>query len=351
VSHDTKDLGNWMRILVVHAWLRGNLGDVLQLSVLLSALRELRPRALDLAGFPARPADEAREVLALSDHYLADPFAWHWKVLPKRVAKLVIEPLWITRRKALFSRYDAIVCAPGPYLADYDARAPSALCDISLASELGLPVVLSSHSIGPLQAEALAAVAKVTVRIAREPATQEYLRERGISCYLSADLAFLYPYAGTAAPGSIEPPYRLVFLRSNNLDASALRLEEGALFEGPRLIAEASNGRLVLATSDYRRDERFLSIASRRLGVSWVRCRSVAELVQLIGASSGVVSDRYHPAICAAALGKPAQVLSNREPVKMQGLKNLLADHTLEELRALARAGLGTVREALRSAV
>ena len=60
--------------------------------------------------------------------------------------------------------------------------------------------------------------------------------------------------------------------------------------------------------------------------------------MQLIGASSGVVSDRYHPAICAAALGKPAQVLSNREPHKMQGLKNLLADHTLEELQELARA-------------
>ena len=130
-----------------------------------------------------------------------------------------------------------------------------------------------------------------------------------------------------------------------------LRLEGGALFEGSRLIAEASSDRLVLATSDYRRDERFLSKAARRLGVSWIGCRSVAELVQLIGASSGVVSDRYHPAICAAALGKPAQVLSNREPHKMHGLKNLLADHTLEELQELARTGLSTLRDALRSAV
>jgi polysaccharide pyruvyl transferase WcaK-like protein len=341
---------NCMRILVLHAWLRGNLGDVLQLSVLLSALRELRPRVLDLAGFPARPADAAAEVLALSDHYLADPFAWYWKVSPKIVGKALVEPFWRTRRKALFSRYDAIVCAPGPYLADYDARAPSALCDISIASELGLPVVLSSHSIGPLQPDALATVAKVTVRIAREASTHEYLRARGISCCLSADLAFLYPYSGKASPRTVEPPYRLIFLRSNNLDARALRIEEGALFEGSRLIAEASNDRLVLATSDCRRDERFLSLAARRLGVSWVGCRHVTELVQLIGGSSGVVSDRYHPAICAAALGKPAQVLSNREPHKMQGLKNLLADHTLEKLQELARAGLGTLRDALRGA-
>ena len=339
-----------MRILVVHAWLRGNLGDVLQLSVLLSALRELKPHTLDLAGFPARPAAAAEEVLALADHYVADPFAWYWRGSPKLVRKVLLEPPWRTRRKALFSKYDAIVCAPGPYLADYDVRAPSALCDITIASELGLPVVLSSHSIGPLQPEALAAVAKGTVCIAREPSTHEYLRERGISCVLSADLAFLYPYAGKAAEGSIEPPYRVIFLRSNNLDMRALRLKGGALFEGSRLIAEASNDRLVLATSDCRRDERFLSIAARRLGVPWVGCRSVAELVRLIGGSSGVVSDRYHPAICGAALGKPAQVLSNREPHKMQGLKNLLADHTLEELQELARAGLGTLRDVLRGA-
>jgi polysaccharide pyruvyl transferase WcaK-like protein len=76
----------------------------------------------------------------------------------------------------------------------------------------------------------------------------------------------------------------------------------------------------------------------------------VAELVALVAGSSGVVSDRYHPAICAALLGKPARILANREPHKMQGLEGLL-DRPLEELRALARAGLGAVRDALRAAV
>jgi polysaccharide pyruvyl transferase WcaK-like protein len=336
-----------MKILVLHAWLKGNLGDVLQLSVLLSALRELRPRVLDLAGFPARPALETGEVLKLADRYVPDAFPWYWNVAPTLVGNVVFEPWWKKRRTALFSRYDAIVCAPGPYLADYDARVTSALCDITIAAELGLPVVLSSHSIGPLQPDGLAVVGQATVRIAREPSTYHYLCDRGMSAVLSADLAFLYPYAGTGAHGSIRPPYRLVFLRSNNLDANALRLEHGALFEGARLIAEASSDRLVLATSDYRRDERFLARAARNLGVSWVGCRSVTELVQLIGASSGVVSDRYHPAICAAALGKPALVLSNREPHKMLGLTDLLANNTLEALQALARRGLRTLREAL----
>jgi polysaccharide pyruvyl transferase WcaK-like protein len=73
-------------------------------------------------------------------------------------------------------------------------------------------------------------------------------------------------------------------------------------------------------------------------------------LVQLVGGSSGVVSDRYHPAICGAVLGKPAQVLPNREPHKMQGLKDLLADRPLEEVQRLARRGLDTMRDVLQGA-
>ena len=45
------------------------------------------------------------------------------------------------------------------------------------------------------------------------------------------------------------------------------------------------------------------------------------------------------------------QVIPNREPHKMQGLMNLLADNTLDHLQALARTGLDTVRATLREAV
>jgi polysaccharide pyruvyl transferase WcaK-like protein len=345
------DYSSCMRILVLHAWLKGNLGDVLQLSVLLSALRELRPERLDLAGFPARPAAESAELLGLADRYLPDTFPWYWSLAPASVGRLVFEPWWRKRRRALFSGYDAVVCAPGPYLADYDPRVISALSDITVASELGRAVILSSHSIGPLRPHRLRLLGGATARVARESRTYRYLSEHGVSSVLSADYAFLYPYAGLTAQarGPVGPPYCLVFLRSNNLDANALRIERGALYEGTRLIADASGDRLILATSDHRRDARFLDAAARRLGVPSVACRSVADLVQLVSGASLVVSDRYHPAICAASLGRPAQVLSNREPHKMEGLKGLLADNTLEELQELARAGLRTVRDALRS--
>jgi polysaccharide pyruvyl transferase WcaK-like protein len=336
-----------MRILVVHAWLKGNLGDVLQLSVLLTALRALKPRVLDLAGYPRRPADETGEVLQLADRWVPDAFPWYWGFAPRAVGRLVIEPWWRRRRERLFARYDAVVCAPGPYLAEYDPRAASALCDISTAARLGMPVVLASHSVGPLRKDGIDAVARASIRIAREEASHRYLCERGVAAVLSADLAFVYPYRSSGQPAPLAGPYRVAFLRSNNLAAARLRVTPGGLFEGTRPVVETAGERLVLATSDYRRDRGFLDPVARRLGIPWVGCRSVPEMVTLIEGSSGVVSDRYHPAICAAVLGRPAHVLENREPHKMRGLSQLLAGRTLAELQGLARAGLRTVQEAL----
>lgn len=336
-----------MRILVLHAWLKGNLGDVLQLSVLLTALRALKPRALDLAGYPPRPADETTEVLRLADRYLPDAFPWYWAVAPRAVGRFTIEPVWRRRREVLFARYDAVVCAPGPYLAGYDPRAVSALCDITTAAALGMPVILASHSVGPLLPAALDAIGRVSLLIAREAATHQYLRDRGVSAVLSADLAFVYPYRSGAEAPPLAAPYRVAFLRSNNLGAARLRVTPRGLFDGPRPVVETAGERIVLATSDYRRDGRFLDRVARRLGVPWVGCRSVPEMVALIEASCGVVSDRYHPAICAAVLGRPALVIENREPHKMRGLSSLLASRPVAELQGLARAGLRAVQEAL----
>jgi polysaccharide pyruvyl transferase WcaK-like protein len=341
-----------MRILVVHAWLRGNLGDVLQLSVLLRALRELSPRVLDLAGYPERPASAAGEILRLCDRHIPEPFAWYWKLAPRSLRAAALEPAWRRQRQALFSRYDAIVCAPGPYLAGYDARAPSALTDITVAANLGLPVVLSSHSIGPLPDDALAVVARATTRVAREGVTADYLRARNIPCVASSDLAFLYPYASARSEGR-RPlgAYRLAFLRSNNVPLRSLKLEGGALYGAPGLLLPPAADTIVLATSDERRDRRFMIAAARRLGVASVSCRSVAELVQLVDGASSIVSDRYHPAICAAVLGKTVKVVGNREPHKMQGLDALLTGRSVDELQRLARTGLDAVLDALRQAV
>jgi polysaccharide pyruvyl transferase WcaK-like protein len=340
-----------MRLLVVHAWLRGNLGDVLQGSVLLRALREIGPARLDLAGFPSRPGEGARELLALADRHIPEPFNWYWKYAPEPARALTLEPLWRRRRRDLFSRYDAVISAPGPFFAEYDARLPSALADLELAADLGMPFILASHSIGPLPPDSLRRIAGATLCVAREDATHTYLAEHDVCSVRSADLAFLFPYEESLAACTDKPKvggrYRLLFLRSRNLPAHCIERKPGCLRIGSRQIALEPGEQLVAATSDATRDGRFLTRLARRLDVPAVSCRSVARLVSLVEGCSGVVTDRYHPAICAAALGKPVEILPNREPHKMQGLQKLLESHSLDSMRDLARAGLSALHTAL----
>jgi len=340
-----------MKLLVVHSWLRGNLGDVLQGSVLLRALRESGASTLDLAGFPSTPGEGARDLVALADRHVSEPFNWFWNYLPAAARALTVEPRWRRRRAELFSRYDAIISAPGPFLAEYDARLPSALCDLEVAADLGIPFILASHSIGPLSPDSLRRIARATLCVAREDATHEYLAAHGLRSVRSADLAFLFPFEASPARSAnrlnVAGPFRLLFLRSRNLRARRIKLSRGCLRCGSRNIALGASERLVVATSDSKRDGRFVAKLSRRLGAPAAACRSVAELVSLIAGCSGVISDRYHPAICAAVLGKPAEILPNREPHKMLGLQALLQKNQLDSLRDLAQAGLSALRAAL----
>ena len=336
-----------MRLLVVHTWLRGNLGDVLQASVLLRSLRELQPSLLDLAGYPGNPATGTHELTALADHYVAEPFAWYLRYAPAGIARRALLRAWRHRRSALFSRYDAIVSAPGPFLATYDARAASALCDLELASELGIPFVLSSHSIGPLSPEELGRIRLATLCVAREEATHAYLADHQIPSVASADLAFHYPYTARVAGAPVPQAgagRRLVFLRSNNLPARRIALRGRRLILGEREIELAQGERILLATTDVRRDGRFLAALGKKLAVPTLECRSVSELIGAVVASTGVISDRYHPAICGVALGKPSEP-GHREPHRCR-LKQLVESNDLDA-HVNEREGLRAVRDVL----
>jgi polysaccharide pyruvyl transferase WcaK-like protein len=256
-------------------------------------------------------------------------------------------PSWRKRRRGLFSQYDAIVSAPGPFLAHYDARSSSALEDVAVASELGIPFILASHSIGPLREEGLARLRRVSLCVARESTSFDYLKAHGIPAVSSADLAFLYPYEDVAASSrdmANDDPYRVLFLRSNNIRLDDIYRAGTRLRVGAWEISLTAAERLVVATSDEHRDASFVSKLSKHLKATPVACNTVTQLVALIRSSTGIVSDRYHPAICAAALGKPVMVLPNREPHKMTGLEALLRQNDLGELKRLATAGLDAVR-------
>jgi len=340
-----------MRLLVVHTWLKGNLGDVLQASVLLRALRELQPTALDLGGYPRVPGKGAAELVALADRHVPEPFPWYFRFVPGRPRRRFVEPLWRAQRAALFRRYDAVVSAPGPFLAAYDYRAPAALLDIALARELGIPFILSSHSIGPLKPAQLAGLKAASVCVAREKSTFDYLAAHGVPSVQAADYAFLYPFEEHLRHGPrtapLAGPFRLVCLRSNNFPLEEIERRGTSLRCGPHEFPFAREERIVLVTSDPKKDTKFLAKLAQKLDAPAVNCLSVPELVRLVAASTGVISDRYHPAICGRVLGKPVEVVVNREPHKMEGLKALLAQHDLAALQGLSRAGLDAVRAAL----
>jgi len=341
-----------MRILVVHAWMKGNLGDILHASVLLRALRALKPDALDVAGYPPEPPPSCREgCLDVADRFLPESFEWWWSLLPTGLAKGGLPRVLRAGRAALFRQYEVVVSMPGPFLARHDYRAAAALLDLALARRLGIPFVLAGHSIGPLMESGCRELSRAACCVAREPSTRRFLSERGIPSVLAADYAFLHPLE---APAGLEDrlvpasePYRVLFLRANNLPLGQLRREGHRLLCRGRPVAVLGEDALAVATSDRSRDAPALAGLASRLGGTPVSCTAIEEMVAVIRGSRGVVSDRYHPAVCAVALNRPVQVLDNKEAHKMAGLRELIGLHDLEGVRDLARTGLHAVERAV----
>ena len=159
------------------------------------------PRDLDLAGFPAQPAPETAEVHRAR------------RSLPARHLSLVLEAC-------------AVDCGTDVVRAVVEAPAQRALLALrrhrlrpgSLSCRLRPPrderPVRHRHRgassdcrsccratrIGPLSAAGLAADRESDRTHRARVVDLQYLRERGISAVLAADLAFLYPYAATGAP-------------------------------------------------------------------------------------------------------------------------------------------------------
>lgn len=340
-----------MRLLIVHTGRWSNLGSVVQTAVLLEALREVAPSQLDLNCPPAALRGLPTSISTLVDGCVVDQPPRYWSYLPPVLRRGVAEPVWRRKRRALFSEYDAIISAPGAFLVEDDPLLTAALCDIEVAAELRMPLVLASHSIGPLSAVMRDRLARARLCVARENTSHMYLSTHDITSIAGADLGFLYPYETHLYGGvrSIAQPYRLLFLKTEGSAPEDPGAYEGELHRTAQNVGRSTNERIILASTDAERDTRALVKLGRRLGHPVVLCRSVPALVHLIAGSSGVTSDCYYPAVCAAALGKPVEVLVTRQPHKMLGLQGLLGTHDLGELKRLAQVGLNAVCSAVAS--
>ncbi len=341
-----------MRILVIHAWTRGNLGDVMQTVSLLKALRDLNPKCLDLAGYPFPASPQAGEMLLAADRFLSDSVRWELKFVPSGLLNDAGRIVGALGRARLFNAYDVVLSAPGPFLASHDHRLNSALTDMAIAKRLGKKLILSSHSIGPLPGYALRYFDAIDLCVAREPSTLKYLASHNINSVPSADYAFLYPFSealGQQGDTDFKPPYQVAFLRANNLDLSSVHIEGGQLKDNHQVIAELGDIPMLLTTSDAAKDDRALTQLSKRLNVRYVKCRSVADMIRLIANATSVISDRYHPAVCSIALGRQLTLLKNKENNKMEGLRSLHAQQSLKETQKLAQDGLAAIQAHLLS--
>ncbi len=346
-----------MKILVVHGWVTGNLGDVLQTSALVDHLRSLGPERLDLAGYPRTPAPACDPMLAPVDRFVPET-AW-FDDPPggrARLRAVLRDARRFVARARWFRGYDVVVSAPGPFMASADLRHRMALLDVEIARVVRRPFVFASHSIGPLGPRALDRLRGASLVVAREPDTHDYLAQRGVRSIDSADFAFLFPPPGATPPASrapARPPgeYRLAFLRSDNLELDGLRFEGGCLRLGARQLTSASSAPLLLASSDPHRDRAPLAaLASRLPGVGLRICESVWELSDLIAGASEVFTDRYHPAVLAALHGRRVVLIETPGWQKMGGLQRLIESWPIERIQERARAGLEAITRVIRDA-
>ncbi|MCK5450909.1 MAG: polysaccharide pyruvyl transferase family protein [Candidatus Omnitrophica bacterium] len=334
-----------MKILLVHAWLTGNLGDLLQTYVLLKHIRSHSPTILDIAGYPKNPAKNTTLVTDLADNILYDePAAEKLPVIGLRFSSI-----WQDRRQRvrakLYAKYDLIVSAPGPFLTMHDERLRTALLDLKVAKAVGVPFIFSSHSIGPINPQQANELKNANLIVGREPESYNYLRAFDISSVKSADFAFLFPFSDFIASSADIRPNKtcLLFLRSNNLLDKQIIIRDEKVIVGNIEIQKHEYEEIYFATSDPKKDEKFLTRIATKLEAEIIICKSVEQLIAAVDRADLIVSDRYHPLICAAVLGKKIKAIMNQSTHKMKGIETLLSNHTMKDIQIMAETGLKSI--------
>lgn len=331
----------------MHAWLTGNLGDVWHMSALIERLRRLDPSLLTLSGFP-EPHPSCDPVVASVDNVVLEN-----PRLPKRAELRPAMCLEHVRdRRLLFENYDAVISVPGPFLQSSARRLDKAALDVRSARDVGAKFIVACHSMGPFNGDDDLFLRHADLIVSREPCTRRYLQGRGISSVDGADLAFSFdpsPLDADLAVADLPTRFGLVFLRSNNLDLSRIRRRQSTLFFDEEPLWTSTAPDMVLATSDRLRDMKSLQPLADRLEMQLVACDSLANLSVLTSAANDVLSDRYHPAIAALKASTPVHILSIDDRHKMDGLRELARDLTLEQIHERSEAALQAIEHCLQS--
>lgn len=304
------------RILVTHAWIRGNLGDYCTAKQLLLYLRRnFEGVSIDVVSVPGEHFQARHDIAALADTYMERPF--------------------MDDLTAMFPSYDAVINAPGGGLqSSEDRRGARMLEDARACARLRIPHVFASHSFHP--SFDYAGLEKSLI-VTREPASEILLRSHGLRPIAGADLAFIEDVPRRHE--STEAPV-LLFLRFDHFrtirrDRRTLLLDERSI-----TLPEAP---LVLATSDPLRDDMLLLPLSKQWGVPYLRSPTLDHLLLSIASATHVISDRYHPVIFAHMMGVPHTFLRQEGSLRDEGIDRLLTEHSIQTLAAKAHDSLDAI--------
>ncbi len=302
-----------MKIVVLHGWLRGNLGDYSLARIIIGFLRARYPNAtIVMASEPRDTWNIPEDFLQCIDHYVERSFR--------------IDP------SDLLEQASVVIQMAGGGMQDLnDKRGGWMLRDADLCHEKGVKHILAGHSFHPsFDLERL----KHSLVLAREPMSYQLMVSRGIPAILTADPAFLEP---VQVYTELPRKHTALFLRRKHI--KEISIESSVITLDDRRI-EYTAVPLVLASSDPVRDDDVLLPIAEKYDLRYERCLDMPHLLSIIGSSQHVISDRYHPIIFAAMLGVPWTFMKRHGSVRDEGLEKHLRERSLSELSALATSGL-----------
>lgn len=317
------------RILVTHAWIRGNLGDYCTAKQLLLYLRRnFESASIDVVSIPGEHFRARRDIEALADTYMERPFT--------------------DDLTSIFPRYDAVINAPGGGLqSSGDRRGARMLEDARACAGLRIPHVFASHSFHP--SFDYTGLEKSLI-VTREPASETLLRSRGLLPIAGADLAFTEDvprrHESTESPPAGHSPaeagegWVLLFFRFDHF--RAIRRDGRTLFLDERSIT-LPEGPISLATSDPLRDDVHLTPLSQQWGIPYLRSPTLDHLLLSIASSAHVISDRYHPVLFARMMGVPHTFLRQEGSLRDEGIDRLLSENSIQTLAAKAHDSLEAI--------
>jgi polysaccharide pyruvyl transferase WcaK-like protein len=273
---------------------------------------------------------------ALKDYFLARFPEIEWQVvsahpiqgelprLPAGVRSLLTTPWW--RTFSAMRRADAVVFGGGSLFTDVESSFACFLWWLHAATArfLGKPVVLAFQGIGPFRTKRGKGFAKRAIRLASfcsvrdaESVARIAAWDMNISCIQSADPIFIVSNTANSARAQ----NMLAVIPRHNADAAFHEAFSAAL--------QADTLRQICIVSMQPEDaaeqaviEEMKTRANGRARV--VRALSMRMLLEALGEASSVLTQRYHGAIAALALGIPVTILPQGTGDKLWALRELI---------------------------